>query len=77
MDVSVSELVGPAGSLRFLDTPVSKIWTHSSRRLEGMRIGEQPHWRCGAPKGVAGSSPVPSARQVSDSVRIGTSQSTR
>ena len=29
-----------------------------------MRIGEQPHWRCGAPKGVAGSSPVPSASLV-------------
>ena len=27
----------------------------------GYPNGQRPHWKCGAPKGVAGSSPVPSA----------------
>ncbi len=33
----------------------------SSASPEGKRIGQRPHWKCGAPQGVVGSSPMPSA----------------
>ena len=35
--------------------------------LEGKRIGKRPHWNCGAPQGVVGSSPMPSASGMNGS----------